>query len=114
MSGHRLPQLNELIQQELGKIFLKEIEFAPGCLATITGVQTTKDLEQTKVSISILPAEQQEKIMALLTKKAGYFQFLLGKVLVIRKIPKIVFVANTSEQYASRIDELLDNIQHER
>ena len=110
MSSHRIQQVNELIRQELSKLFVKEISFPKDCLVTITKVDTSKDLGQTKVLVSIMPAGQQEKAVRLLNKQAGHLQFLLGKIIVIRQIPKLLFQLDHTQEKVARIDQLIDKI----
>jgi len=114
MVSHRIDKINELIKRELAKLFLKEIDFQTDCLVTITKVQTSKDLEQAKVSVSILPEDNQEKVLRIINKNIGYLQHLLAKILVIRQMPKLIIQLDTTEQKASRIDEILNQINQER
>lgn len=113
MPSHRLQQINELIKQELGKLFLKEIDFPKGCLVTITKVITSADLSQTKIFISILPDDQQSKIIANLNKQAGSLKYLLGKILVLYKIPKLIFQPDLAQEKITLIDQLIDKIHRE-
>ena len=112
--SHRLAQVNELIKQELGKLFLKEIDFPQDCLVTITKVETSKSLEHTNVWLSILPTDSQEKVFTILNKNIGHLQHPLNKTLVMRIVPKIVFKKDTTEQKAARIEELLNQISRKK
>jgi len=111
--GHRILQINELLRKEISKIFLKEITFPENCLATVSSVQTTKNLEQSTVMVSVLPSPEQEPVLKFLNKRAGFIQHLLGQKLIIRKIPKIIFKFDASGEKTSHIDELIDKIHHQ-
>ena len=111
--SHRIPQVNELIKRELSQFLLKEIDFPEDCLVTITKVETSKDLEHAKVWLSILPFDSRGKIFQILTRSIKYVQHLLNKKLVMRKVPKINFVQDTTEEKADRIEKLLDKIHDE-
>lgn len=113
MSSHRLPQINELIRQELGKLFLKEMDFPKGYLVTITKVKTSADLGQAKVLLSILPDSQEKKIITSLNKKAGFFKFKLGKIFVMYKIPKLIFANDPTQEKIDHIDQLIDKIHQQ-
>ena len=113
MPSHRLQQINELIKQELGKLFLKETNFPKDCLVTITKVITSADLSQAKIFISILPDDQQPKIIANLNKQAGSLKYLLGKILVLYKIPKLIFQLDLAQEKITHIDQLIDKIHQE-
>lgn len=111
---HRIDQINELIKRELCKLFLKEIDFPSDCLVTITKVETSKDLEQAKVWVSILPIDNQGKILGIINKNLGHLQHLLAQILVMRQTPKLIIKQDATEQEAARIDELLNQISQER
>lgn len=106
----RIERINSLIQQELSKIIIREIEIPEGSLATITEVETSADLAQAKVWLSIFPTESSKKIFHSLNKKIGYFQGLLIRKLVMKPVPKIKFVLDTGETRADQVEKLLDQI----
>ena len=112
--SRRITQVNELIQQELGKLFTRETKFPPGCLVTITKVITSRDLGQAKIFISVLPATEREKIITVLNKQAGSLQYELGDIIVLRKIPKLIFMPDLGQEKRAHIDELIDKIHKER
>lgn len=110
---HRLPQLNELLRQKISELFLKDDIFPKNCLVTITHVITAKDLSQAMVMVSVLPAANEKAVLKILKARTGYFQRLLAQILIIRKIPKIIFKFDESEEMASHIDKLLDKIHNQ-
>lgn len=114
MASHRIKQINELIHQQLSEIILKEVSTPTGCLITITKVDTTRDLSQARVSISVLPEHFQHSILADLRKKAKSLRYALGDILVIRKTPKLLFQLDPTEVKAAHIDALIDKIHKEQ
>lgn len=114
VASHRIKQVNELIHQQLSEIILKEISTPPGCLITITKVNTTRDLSQARISISVLPEQFQHSTLADLEKKAKALQYALGDILVIRKTPRLQFQLDTTEIEAAHIDALIDKIHKEQ
>ncbi len=111
--SHRILQINELLRKEISEIFLNEISLPENCLATVASVQTTKDLGQSTVMVSLLPTVEQESVLKFLNKRAGFIQHLLGKKLIIRKIPKIIFKFDAAGEKISHIDTLIDKIRHQ-
>lgn len=111
MSAKRIAQVNEFIRKELASLLNREIEFPPGNLVTITKVDTAADLKAAKVWLSILPAEQQNAILHLLAKKRGHLQRLLNPRLRLRNTPVISFAIDETEERASRIEHLLDELK---
>lgn len=114
MASYRIKQVNELIQQQLSEIILKDISTPPGCLVTITKVDTTRDLSQARVSISVLPDKFKQSVLASLKKNATSLRYTLGDILVIRKTPKLRFQLDTTEMHAAHIDALIDKIHREQ
>lgn len=109
--SYRVDQVNELIKQELNTLLVSEIEFPQGCLVTITGVQTSKDLRHAKVWVSVMPGYLLKKAIVKLNSQAGHLQFLLNKQLSLKPLPRIKFVVDKTEEDAAAIDALLDQIK---
>ncbi len=104
----RLERINSLIQQELSKIIIREVEVPDNSLITITEVETTADLKQAKVWISIFPFQEAKRILRLLNKKINHIQSLLNRKLVMRPLPKIKFVLDISQDRVEKIEKLLN------
>jgi len=109
--SHRLAQVNELIRQELNRLFLTEAEFPKNCLVTIAKVQVSKDLRHAKVALSVLPFTAKEKVQKELHRTIGHLQFLLNKKLSFYPLPRLRFVFDQTEQEAADIEELLDRLK---
>jgi ribosome-binding factor A len=85
----KIEKVNAFIQKELGSIILKEVDIFPGILITITRVDTSSNLIESKVYISILPEDKDEEIMGLLNRKIYFIQQFLNKKLKIRPVPRL-------------------------
>jgi ribosome-binding factor A len=109
--SHRIEQINELIRQELGQLILTEIELPKNCLATIVGVESSKDLRHAKVWLSVIPGQYKKKILDKLNLNIGHLQFLLNKKLSIKPLPRLRFVIDETEDRAQGIEEILDRIR---
>ena len=109
--SHRLPQVNELIRQELSTLLLTEIEFPKNSLVTILKVEVSKDLRYGKVWLSVMPVAYTKKILDKLAAQAGHLQFLLNKKLSLKPLPRLYFAIDETEAKAAEIDELLDRIK---
>lgn len=109
--SYRIQQVNELVKQELNKLLLTEIELPKNCLATITRIETSKDLRHAKVFLSIIPTAYTRKILDKLNARAGHLQFLLNKNLTMKPLPRIRFVIDETEKKAQDIEDLLDRIK---
>ena len=94
MSISRLLKINELIKQEVGKIIFEEIDFEKEILVTIIKVDTSKDLEYSKVFISVFPSAKTEEVFEKLNKNIWGIQQILNKKLKMRQVPRIEFEQN--------------------
>ena len=92
----RLEKVNSLIQQELGTIILKEIDVFPGILLTITRVECSNSLFQSKIFISVVPEDKFDEVLALLNRHIYDLQQMLNKKLKMRPVPKIEFFKETN------------------
>jgi len=112
MAKNRILQVNELIKRELSKLILKEIEFPKDTLVTITRVQTSSNLIQTKVYVSVIPENQTPRILQILNQQIFNLQQIINKRLKMRPIPKIKFVEEKETGKAERVEKLLEKIKN--
>ena len=96
MKTFRNLRVANLIQEELGKIILREIEFPVSTLATITGVEVPKDLGQAKIKLGVIPASEAPKVLEILNSYRPLLQHLLMKKMNIRPMPRIEFELDDS------------------
>jgi len=111
MANNRIPRVNELIKRELNDVLLKQIDFPEGTLVTITRVETSSNLIQTRIYISVIPEEKREEVIQVLKKKIFDIQKVLNKRLKMRPIPKIIFVEERKTKEAGKIEEILKEIE---
>lgn len=112
--SNRILKVNEVIKEELSNLLLKEVDFAPDILVTITRADTSKDLGQTKIYLSVLPTEKSNQVLKKLEKEVFNLQKILNKRLDMRPVPKIRFEIDQSIKHAERIEELLKEIKNEK
>ena len=108
----RIQRVNTLIAKELGKIFLRDIDFPDGVLVTITRVETSSNLIHSKVYISVMPEKKREDILRILNKIIFGLQQKINRRLRMRPIPKINFEIEKTTKGAARVEELLEEIKN--
>lgn len=101
----RAERVQNLIQVELGKILLREVEFPT--IVTITGVEVTKKLDFAKVKLSVLEPSLDEEVLSIAEKAERELQNLLMKKLNIKPMPKIKFEIDYGSENAARVEKLL-------
>jgi len=109
--SERIPQVNQLIKKELSQIILREVEFPRDILATLTRVETTSNLNESKVYISCIPETKQESVLNILNSQVWHLQQLLNKRLRMRPIPKIIFLKEKETVEAGKIEEILGKLK---
>lgn len=89
--NYRNLRVAELIQRELGKIILREVEFGAGILVTITGVEIQKNMSSAKIILAVMPSAAAPSALALLSEKNFFLYRLLMKKINIKPMPRIEF-----------------------
>lgn len=107
----RIQRVSQLIKKELSQLLLKEVDFPEGVLVTITRVETSANLFQAKVYISVMPEEKLSKVLQILDKLIYFLQQRLNKRLKMRPIPRIIFMEEKTTAEAGRVEELLEQVK---
>lgn len=103
----RKQKIEKVIQNELGRIFLKNLRLPPGTLITIVNINVSSGHQHARVYLSIFPDRLRARTFELLNQHIYKFQKLLDKRLLIRPVPKIRFVLDEGGDRFSRINKLL-------
>lgn len=109
----RIEQINALLQQIIAKIFIENIEFEPGVLATITRVDTAADLGHAKIFVSVLPLAKKKDALDKIRKSIFEIQKIVFLKLKMAHVPRLHFFIDETEERAEHIEELLDKIKEE-
>jgi len=113
MAKIRVGRVGEQIKKELSLILQSEFKDPRLGFITVTGVDVTNDLSQAKVYISVLGSEEQkEDTLKALAKGTGFLRGELGRRIRLRVIPELQFKFDSSVEYGSRIDQLLNKINN--
>ena len=107
----RVPQVNNLVKQELSKIIFREVEFPKDVLVTLTRVETTANIIESRVYISVMPEEKTEEVFLILKKRIYSIQKSLDRKLRMRPIPKIIFIPEKETIKAGKVEEILEGLK---
>lgn len=111
MAKIRVGRVSEQIKKELSQIIQMELKDPRIGFITVTGVETTSDLSQARVYLSVLGSdEQKEASLKALDKATGFLRSELGKRMKLRHTPELLFKFDSSIEYGSRIESLLTEI----
>ncbi|HEU5195003.1 MAG TPA: 30S ribosome-binding factor RbfA [Methylomirabilota bacterium] len=112
MQGKRLDRVNQLIKEEISTLLQRELKDPRLGFVTVTEVETSKDLRQAKVFVSVLgDAAQWKASMTALESARGFVRNWLRQHLDLRATPEIDFRADHSMEHAARIQNLLKKVQ---
>ena len=113
MSTLRLEKINELLREELGRIFHRDTHLKTGVFVTITKVRTSPNLKESCVFISVFPEQETEYAMTSLTNELYKLQGLLNRRLFLRPIPRILLERDNSERNAQAVEDRLEDLKKE-
>lgn len=112
--SQRTDRLDSQIRAELAELLQREMKDPRLGFATITRVETARDLGTAKVWVSIMGTEiEREKTMKALTDAAPWLRRQLGGRLAVRHIPQLVIRHDDSIEAGDRVLRLLREIENE-
>jgi ribosome-binding factor A len=111
--SRRIERVNELIRSEIANLLQREIRDPRlTSLISITAVETSPDLRNATVRVSILGSEDEVKqAMTALNRAAGFFRREIAGRLRLKNAPELSFKLDTSIEKGARILEILREIQ---
>ncbi|MDI3530902.1 MAG: ribosome-binding factor [Candidatus Atribacteria bacterium] len=114
MKEQRPKRVAELIKREISKILLSQTSDPRLKRFTIVRVEVSPDLKFAKIFISspFAEANSEEQFKAL-QKALGFIKRELSKRLVIKSLPEIQFVPDSTLEKAFQVVELIKRIEKE-
>lgn len=106
----RLTKVNELLGKEIAEILKSELDLDVDVFITVTRVSVSRTLEHATVWISVLPDSERDAVLKKISQDIYHIQQMLNSRLVMRKIPKLFFKIDTTEERAEHIEKLLENV----
>ncbi len=104
----RLDRVNELLRREISAVIQRDFEFK-SALVTISEVDVTQDLKEAKVYVSIMGGSTPG-IMEQIERKRGFIQSKIGKRVVLRNTPVLMFRVDNSAVRGVDVVNLLDEV----
>ena len=101
------------LQKEISDIVMNRVKDPRVGFMTITGVEVSRDLKNAKVLVSVLKEEEREDTMTALEAAAPFVRRELKSRLRMKYIPQLMFIYDSSPEYADKIGRLLKKIEGE-
>ena len=104
----RIDRISEEVRRELDAIIREEIN-DPRVDGTwsITRAEVTGDLRFAKIYVSVLEDDRRDGLLEALKNAKGYLRRALGKRMIIRSAPELIFVNDRNIAYGVHIAKVL-------
>ena len=113
--SQRTDRLDSQIRAELAELLQREMKDPRVGFATITRVETARDLGQARVWVSTMGTdEERAKTMQALTDAAPWLRRQLGERLTLRHVPQLLMRHDDSIEAGDRVLRILRGIEEER
>jgi ribosome-binding factor A len=109
---HRKKQIEHLMRAELSVLLRRQVK-DPRLkgLVTVTEVQTSPDLRQARIFISIMGDEKEkEEVFQGLNSASSFLRHELAKRVSLRRIPELSFEKDDSIERGIRLSQLIEQV----
>ena len=108
MSYQRIDRISEEVRREVDAIIREELHDPRiGGTYTVTRAEVTGDLRYAKIHISVLEDDRRDALLDALKNAKGYIRRSLGKRMIIRYTPELIFVSDKNIEYGVHIAKVL-------
>jgi ribosome-binding factor A len=109
----RMEKVNMEIRRQITHIIQDEVDDPTIGLLSITRVDTSPDLKESKVYFSLLDDTQYDKVKDILDKMSKLIRVNLAKRIRIKILPELKFIPDDSIKYSVDICQKIDQINKE-
>ena len=106
----RMEKVNSQIKRKITEIIQEEIDDPGLGIVSITRVDTTADLKESKVYFSVLDNEFT-KVNEIFNKMKGFIRASLGKRIRLKFLPQLKFIPDDSIKYSVEINKKIEEVR---
>ncbi|MDC9597015.1 30S ribosome-binding factor RbfA [Xenorhabdus anantnagensis] len=113
----RTQRVAQEMQKEIAIILQREVKDPRIGMATVSGVEVSRDLAYAKVFVTFLnvlveghDSDRVEEGIKALNEASGFIRSLLGKAMRLRVIPELTFSYDSSLVEGMRMSNLVSNV----
>jgi ribosome-binding factor A len=114
----RAKRMGEALRQELAELVANEVKDPRAAGAVITGLEVSGDLRSARVRVRLLSGgdepEARQRLLLALSRAAGMLRREVTHRLGLRIAPEFRFLYDDGADKASRVEELLAQIEASR
>lgn len=108
MSYQRIDRISEEVRREVDAVIREELHDPRiGGTWSITRAEVTGDLRYAKIYISVLEDDRREGMIEALKNARGFIRRVLGKRMIIRYTPELIFLSDKNIEYGVHIAQVL-------
>ncbi|MDP8289736.1 MAG: 30S ribosome-binding factor RbfA [Candidatus Susulua stagnicola] len=105
-----MEKVNRQIQKLITEIIQKEVDDPDMDFLSITRVDTTRDLQESKVYYSLLTEETLAKAKETLSRMGGFIRGKLGKRIRLKVLPQLNFMPDESMKHSVDIYKKIEEL----
>ena len=111
MNFQRIDRISEEARRIIDQIIREDLK-DPRISGTysITRVDVTRDLSYAKVYVSVYEEDKRKYLIKALKGASGYIRRELGKRMVIRYSPELIFIEDNNIEYGVHIEDVLRRV----
>jgi ribosome-binding factor A len=111
----RTERIDELLRQEIGEIFRRDVDDPRIGFATITDVETAPDLRHARMLVSVIgQPEERKATLAAMGRAMPFVRHELGKRLRLKRIPEFHLELDDTVERGTRVLQLLSELEEGR
>ena len=112
LAGKRAVRVGDHIFKEIALLLLNRVRDPRVQGVTVTGVRLSDDLKMAKVFYSVMGGQNRiSGAQAGLDSAKGYIKREIGRRLILRYVPEIIFVHDPSLESGSHMDKVFEEIR---
>ena len=107
-SYQRIDRISEEVRREVDAIIREELgDPRIGGTFSVTRAEVTGDLRYAKIYVSVLEDDRRTELMEALKSAKGFIRRSLGKRMIIRYTPELIFISDQNIEYGVHIAKVL-------
>ena len=110
----RMEKVNKEIRKQITQIIQKEMDDPTIGLLSITRVETTSDLRESKIYFSLLDESRYPRAQEILDAMNQFIRTHLGKRIRIKILPHLRFIPDDSIKYSVDIYQKIEEEKEKR
>ena len=107
-SSRRAQKLNELLKEIVGELLFRNIDIARDTLITISRADTSSDLKNSTIYITVFPENKEESVLTSIQKQIYILQKTLNRTLRTKPVPKLRFELDKIAKAEQKVYEALE------